>query len=290
MFERVLVATDFSEHAYNTLECVLGIKEMQEVVLLHVIDATRPRKMGWVFNPAIKNAEIELENQIKHLLNHGIRGRVRLEVITSGGVAETIVSAAKEEGASLIIMGSRGRGLIQSVLLGSVSKAVLHRTMAHILIMRHRIMESMNGKKYKFHQSLFSKILFPTDFSRPAYAVVPLLKDLKGLEKVILLHVITRGETRQEIDTYVKDARIRLEAIGTELRSAGKKAEVSVRLGSPTSEINFLAEERDVSLIVMGRHGYGWMREILAGSTTDMVAKRTKRPLLVVQPGVWSRA
>jgi len=32
----------------------------------------------------------------------------------------------------------------------------------------------------------------------------------------------------------------------------------------------------------MSRHGQGWLRELVLGSTTYLVAKRTKRPILVV--------
>jgi nucleotide-binding universal stress UspA family protein len=282
IFERVLFATDFSEYSFSTLECVSEIPGVREVTLLHVVDATHPSKKGWVYDRDIKNAEIELESQKKHLHESGIQGRVRLEVITSGDVAEAIMSAAKDEEASLIVTGARGKGLIQRVLLGSVSKAVLQRAKGHVLIIRYGVVESFEKAKYeKFCQGIFTRVLYPTDFSYPASAVVPLLKNLEGLRKVIVLHVITRGETKQEIDTYVDDAKRRLETIAGDLRKAGKEAEIAVRLGSPMEEINFLAEEEDVSLIVMGRHGHGRMREMVLGSTAYMVAKRTKRPIFI---------
>jgi nucleotide-binding universal stress UspA family protein len=282
MFERVLFATDFSENSFISLECVSEIPGVQEVVLLHVVDATHPSRKGWVHDREIKNSEMELEDQKKHLLAYGIRCKTRVEVITTGDVAEAIVRIAKEEGVSLIVTGARGKGLIQRVLLGGVSKAVLQKSMGNILIIRYRVVESYKGEKYeKFCPGIFAKVLYPTDFSSPASAVVPLLKDLHGLGKVILLNVVTRGETKQEIDTNVDDARRRLEDIAGDLRKAGKEAEIAVRLGSPTDEINLLAEEEDVSLIVMGRHGHGRMREMVVGSTAYMVAKRAKRPILI---------
>lgn len=39
---------------------------------------------------------------------------------------EAIIKAAEEEGADMIIMGSRGHGIIRRTLLGSVSEYVSH--------------------------------------------------------------------------------------------------------------------------------------------------------------------
>jgi nucleotide-binding universal stress UspA family protein len=292
MFEKVLYATDFSEPACKTLDWISGMADVREIVLLHVIDATHGTKKGWIRDLDLKKAEFELEDQKKHLVKSGLDGKVRLEIITSGDVADAIVAVAEDEEVSLIIIGTRGRGLVKTALLGSVSRAVLHRAMVHILIMHHpvsdhRVSDTLTGKKYE-HESreLFSKILYPTDFSRSADEVLPLLKNLKGFDKVLLLHVINRGKTAKELDVCVRDAQNRLGDLCEQLQEAGKKAVVSVRLGSPPEEISRLAEEADVSLIIMSRHGYGWMREIMVGSTTYDVAKRTRRPLLVVQPGI----
>jgi nucleotide-binding universal stress UspA family protein len=282
MFSKVLFATDLSIYSSASLECVSEMPGVREVILLNVIDATHPSKRGWVYDDAIKNSEKELENQKKHLLLSGIDARVRVEVITTGEVAETIVRVAKEEDVSLIVTGARGKGLVSRVLLGSVSKGVLQGTRGGVLIIRNRVVELPKGPKYeKLCPGIFSKILFPTDFSDHASAVVPILEGIEGLGKVILLHVVTRGETKEEIDISMETAQQRLEAIAEGLKRAGKEAEVVVHLGSPTDEIIHLAENEDVSLIVMGRHGHGRVREMVLGSTAYMVAKRAKRPVLI---------
>jgi len=283
MFEKVLFATDFSEYSFLTLECISEIPGVQEVVLLHVVDATHHSKKGWTHDREITKAELELEDQRRTLDKLGIRSIVRLDVITSGEIAEAVVRIARKEEVSLIVTGARGKGLIQRVLLGSVSKGVLQMAGIHVLIMRYRVVDSYKGPNYeRFCPGIFTKALYPTDFSDPASAVVPFLKNLGTLEKVVLLHVITRGETKQEIDASLGEARRQMEFIADDLRKSGIETEVSVRLGSPTEEINSSAEEGNVSLIVMGRHGHGRIREIVTGSTAYMVAKQTRRPVLIV--------
>jgi len=57
-------------------------------------------------------------------------------LIRPGSPADEIVDAAKELGADMIVIGSRGWGEIRSVLLGSVSERVLHLARCPVLIVR----------------------------------------------------------------------------------------------------------------------------------------------------------
>ena len=54
-------------------------------------------------------------------------------------------------------------------------------------------------------------------------------------------------------------------------------------LGGPYAEIVRYAKERDIDLIVMGRHGHGFAPHILLGSVAEMVIRRAPCPVLTVQ-------
>ncbi|HET6944623.1 MAG TPA: universal stress protein [Gaiellaceae bacterium] len=56
------------------------------------------------------------------------------KLVRVGRPADEIVAAAKEENHDLIVMGARGRGATTSLLLGSVSHAVLNQSPAAVLI------------------------------------------------------------------------------------------------------------------------------------------------------------
>ena len=57
----------------------------------------------------------------------------RLEV---GDCAEAILDTAREIGASMIVVGSRGLGKLEGMILGSVSKMVAKRAHCSVLIIR----------------------------------------------------------------------------------------------------------------------------------------------------------
>lgn len=276
MFEKVLFPTDFSEHAQKNLECVGEIPGVREVTLLHVVDAAHPSKLGWTHGPEIENAKIRLEEQRVRLEGLGLRARARVDVITEGDVPRAILENAEREKASLITMGARGRSRIQGLLLGSVSLNVLRHARTHVLILRYNL--ALEG----LCPRIFSKVLCPTDFSEPAEAALSFVKDLEGIGEVVLVHVVDRGETEDEIEARLKEAKERLGDVEKEFRKAGLGVRVHVRVGDPSEEICSVAEEEDVSLVAMGRHGKGWLRELLLGSTTQDVARNGKRPFLLV--------
>lgn len=284
MFEKILFPTDFSEYAQKTFDCIGEIPGIKEVVLLHVVDATHPSKRGWTHGPHIENARIRLEEQKERLDSLGLEAKAKVVVITEGDVSRAILETANTEKVSLVIMGAHGKSLIEGILLGSVATNILRFGKAHILIMRYKLAERLEGERFeKLCPRIFSKVLFPTDFSEPAGDALSFVKALEGVEEVVLVHVVDRGETQEEINANVQDAKKKLEDTAAELGRAGMKVKVHVRVGSPPDEITSVAEEENVSLITMSTRGMGVFRELLLGGTARDVVRHAKRPVLAVR-------
>ncbi len=291
MFEKVLVALDFSPSSQKILDNLTQIPGIQEVVLLHVVDATRPSRRGWARGSQIENAKLLMAEKKEALENLGLTVHTTIEIIENaiiqGTVSQVILEVAETEHASLIVMGVRGINPIQELLLGSVSSSVLRRAKTNILIMHFP--SAITNRKALSREpppgKLFSKILVPTDFSRPATDAAAAVKTMPGIGQVVILHVVNRGESQQDIDDHVKEGQSRLEEIKREFESAGVGADIHVRVGDPTELILSTAEEEDVSLIAMSAFGTGWFRELLLGSTTFTVVRRAKRPVLVMKTG-----
>jgi nucleotide-binding universal stress UspA family protein len=284
MFEKVLLPTDFSPDSERVLGYVKDIPGVEEVTLLHVVDATRPSRKGWDHNPEIANAKILLEESRRALEQTGVRAGAVVETIvstiTQGDIPLTILEKADGERASLIMMGARRKNTIASILLGSVSANVIRHAKIPVLLIRFPPGSGTADNR----PHLFSRVLVPVDFSGPSEKALALLRELPGIGQAVLLHVVDRGESDGEIQAAVRASRERLEAIQQDLAGNGITAEVLVHVGYPPDEINATADRSNATLILISPQGEGWMRELRAlfiGSTTSAVIRRAHRPVLI---------
>jgi nucleotide-binding universal stress UspA family protein len=285
MFEKVLFSTDFSEYAENALHCIAGFPGAREVILFHVIEGARsPRGGGEIGDVFYRSGENFLREEKRSLENLNRNLRVTTAVKASTDIAGAILEAAEELGVSLIVVGARGNSLVEGILLGSVSMAVLRHSRTRVLIMRHKITGGLEGRTYEmFCPMILSRVLCPTDFSQSSDQAIADLSTTSGVGEVILLHVVSRGETEGEIEDAVRAAKDQLEAIRRNLAVQGINARTIVKAGNPASEISATADEEDVSVIWMSSQGKGWFRELLLGSTAFAVAMNAKRPVLIIR-------
>ena len=285
MFEKVLFATDFSEYAKKTLDCIAGFPGVQEVILLHVLEEARsPRGGGKISNVPYQNGKNFLKEEKRYLENLSRNLRVTTVVKAASDIAGTILETAEEKGVSLIVVGARGNSLVEGILLGSVSTAVARRSRISVLIMRHKIIETLTGKTYEmFCPRILSSVLCPIDFSQYSTNAMALVRMTKGLGEVILLHVVSEGETEGEIEDAAKTAKDQIEVIRSNLAAQGINVRSIVRIGNPTFEILRTADEEDASVIWMSSHGKGWFRELLLGSTAYSVGMNAKQPVVIVR-------
>ena len=114
-----------------------------------------------------------------------------------------------------MIMGARGKSLIRSAFLGSVTRNVLRFGDKHLLIIRYKMPEGLGpvGAKgtwvsgkipeepkeplilEKFCAMPFAKVLVPTDFSQPSETAISFIKSIPRVGEIVLLHVVSKGET-----------------------------------------------------------------------------------------------
>jgi nucleotide-binding universal stress UspA family protein len=291
MFKKVLVALDFSRYTQKILDRLSEIPGIQEAVLVHVVDATRPARLDWTFeNPHIENTQLLLEEKKRFLEQRGIRVSINVDVIvnaiTQSPVSNAILEIAKTENVSLIVIGARGINPIQELLLGSVSSSVIRYATTNVLIMHFPMASIESPASPAFtYQKLFSKVLVPTDFSRSASDALTFIKTIPGIKEILLLHVVSRAESENDIEGYLKTAEKRLEDMKKELIDTGADIIFHVGAGDPTEMILSVAEKNDVSLIAMSAFGLDRIRELVLGSTTFTVVRRTKKPVLIVRTG-----
>lgn len=275
MFGTILVCTDFSDHAAAALRCARQFPGIRSLIVLHVVDATHVGKRGWTYNPEIENSRLVLDELAARLRSAGVPAQARTEVATDTTVPGTILEVAGEEDADLIVTGARGRGAVGGLLLGSTSRSIVTHATRDVLVYR--------GTGERSCSSLFSRVLFPTDFSPPSETAFRKLKGLGDITGIMLLHVVTRGESRKEIQAFAGEAKEKLEMLARDLGSGMVSTSVHVRVGDPAGEILRFAHDEEAGLIFMSAHGEGILREILQGSTSREVTRRAGCPVLIAR-------
>ncbi len=287
MFEKILVPTDFSKHSQKVIECVKELPGARDVVLLHIVGPADPLARVWDPGRRIEEANRRLAEQKELLEGRGLNVKTRAEVVTEGEVYRVIQNVAVEEESSLIAMSARGKGIVEGILLGNVAKNILRYGNTNLLLMRYKMLEGREGPALdKFCSHPLSKVLCPTDLSKPAAEALAVIKGIEGVGEILLQHVVFRGETWKELEGYVEVATKKLNAIAAEIDGAGPKVSVHVSVGSPAEEISKLASKENVSLIAMNAYGKGWLEQLTVGSITYDVARMADRPVLVVRTGM----
>ena len=129
MYKRVVVPLDGSALAESILPLILQIAGPLdfEVTLLRVVPPAE-------WDTVDAEAAPYLERVAGELAGKGVR--VRTEV-RRGDPAKEIVTVARDVGADLIAMTTRGLSGLGSVLLGSVAEAVLHTADLPLFLFQH---------------------------------------------------------------------------------------------------------------------------------------------------------
>ena len=148
--KKVLIALDYDPTAQKIAETGFSIAKAMgaETLLIHVISdpvyysstAYSPI-MGFggytdldflesdVIDELKKASEDFLDKSKKHL------GDITIQTcVKEGDIAESILEAAKELKADIIVMGSHGRKWLEAIMIGSVTKKVLHHTSVPLFI------------------------------------------------------------------------------------------------------------------------------------------------------------
>ncbi len=144
LFSKLLVPSDFSDHAKHALAYAIEIARRYDarITLLHVHDVVLySLPDGLMLYPATVMAELDttLHSKLRHL-KEDVEQRDFARVDTElgrGPAAPGIVRCAMEGGHDLIVMGTHGRTGIAHALIGSVAERVVRTAPCPVLTIRY---------------------------------------------------------------------------------------------------------------------------------------------------------
>jgi|Deesub1362A_J573_1020465.scaffolds.fasta_scaffold00028_132 nucleotide-binding universal stress UspA family protein len=284
VFQRVLLPTDFSRYSKRTLECGAELVDIgvEEVILLHV-GTYDPFILSLVrvdveeFIEKLKEDSTEKLEEAARIFEGGKVKVKRLFYAVSGDPAEKILEVAEEEKVDLILLGSRGHGLLRSKLIGGISESVVRKSNVPVLIVKFEVVEEA-GEYHcqKTFSRLFEKIIFATDTSPIDPDLMTFLKMVKSIGEVYFVHVVEEIK-EDKIETEVEKTAEILAALKSKIGGG----EIKITWGNPIKEILKIANEEGVSLIVIKSTGKNESEREKLGKTADSIIRHSKIPVLV---------
>jgi nucleotide-binding universal stress UspA family protein len=208
--------------------------------------------------------------------------------VLDGRAASVILEESERTGADLIILGARGHGTLERVLLGSVSAEVVDHAHCPVLVARRptawRVLVATDGSP---DAALGAAFVAASGLFAPSGARILNVIDVPAawwlgftpvegsLAGDVYASVVREAGTHGRAATS--------DAVGR-LRSEGMEAQAVVREGQAAAEIIAEAESWAADLIVVGTRGYGLLRRLLLGSTARAVLQHAPMSVLIVRP------
>ena len=140
-YRRVLVPVDFSARALEALEFAQRVAPQAEFLLLHAFEVPFEGKLRYagVEENALSALRVTARREAGAQMNELVaragldESRVR-RIVVHGEATTQILEQEQEQDCDLIVIGKRGHGLLGEMLLGSVTKHVLARSTADVLV------------------------------------------------------------------------------------------------------------------------------------------------------------
>jgi len=107
------------------------------------------------------------------------------------------------------------------------------------------------------------------------------------IRKITLLHVIQESGKDHDEQSRIMDVEDHMAAIKEDIASQGTRTVSIIRSGNTVDEICRVADEKDVSLIMIARYGKSdYAKNIPLGSVVAGVVKKAHRPLFILSPHI----
>ena len=282
--EKILVATDGSKDAIRAAEAAsdLAKRSGSELHVVHVWHDVPGFAHKFVKAELRRQGQETLDAQVSMIEGSG--GQVTEAHLRGGRTSNEVISLSRKIGAGLLIVGSRGLGTVQRILMGSQSEEIVHHARIPVLVMR--------GGDEAWPPA---QILIGEDFSddtRRAGDLAANIGSLYGSQTILLfahpdLPEVPEGEARDAAARNLMDMRQRdedrLKVRASELESIlGSRPEIRVSDGYPaTVLLRAIQEEDNPPLVAVGSRGRAGMVRTRLGSVSTKVVTASRGPVLV---------
>ncbi|MFA9504345.1 universal stress protein [Natrinema sp. H-ect1] len=276
---KAICATDLSAASEATIEsetCLecLGRIGVEEIHLVTVIPSNVHAGMpGMNFEKrreqALERYRRVVEDAGFDVETHVVRGTPHRRI---NGIAEAV-------GASLTVVGSRGKSPLENRVIGSTARNLARTTVVPLLVNR---IEREADEPDVVREHLFQRVLYATDFSENAERAFEAFSYLRhATQEATLVHVETPKDPGLSEDD---DPEARLTELATRLEDWGIETRTVVRRGDPADEILAAEAEYEPTTTLVGSRGHSRLRRLLLGSVSEDIVARADGNVMLIPP------
>ena len=284
-FKNILFATDFSDVAQHALMHALAMAKRFDarLTVVHVVPPEVqapipmepvPLEMDWQKQRAAASMRHLEEFEPLRMYPHGT-------VLKQGNPWPELADMIDGGGFDLIVLGTHGRGMLGTLLLGSVAEEVLRHATCPVLTVGPDVVPTLVDRQHLSH------VLFATDFSDGSRNALPFALSLaeENNAELTLMHVLEQLEPMpmEYSKELLANYRKRLWDMVPEDANLYCKPQVSLSIGPAASEICRFANDRQADLIVMGVRGGSTLASHIPWTVVHSVARHARCPVLTVR-------
>lgn len=207
--------------------------------------------------------------------------------VAFGGAARSLIDAANEGDADLLIVGSEEKSMLESFFAGSVTKALTTGCERPVLIgkkggessgaltvvVAHDLSEYCDRAMDRFigwnARNIGRIVLITADTTDPSIVAIVERED-----------PAMSGETIELIQSKIDQKQAEISAKLTRLCP---NVERMVTQGSPKGAINEAMKDCNADLLVLGAHGHGFLERVVTGSLAMHMVVRERHSVLLMR-------
>ncbi|MGI0488336.1 universal stress protein [Pantanalinema rosaneae CENA516] len=290
MFQRLLIATDFSDALHRLVHFVpsLAAGGIRHITFLHSVPFWQ--------SGAIPRIDEEKTAQAKAILQPALdsvpAGMEVKVVVDSGKAIDDILRFAKQHQIDLIMVGTPPRNTVSEQLFGSTARELFKRTTVPVMTIRPQLVATYTSEELDLRcRHLFREVLLAYNGSDTAKYMVEQVKHYasrqpdSALASCYLCWVISDAGRRSiPKEPMIKAAKDELATVQAELEPLNLKVHSEVRCGDPVVELFKAAYLADISAIVVSSTDRNAILEYSAPSLCVEILHQSWYPTIYFPP------
>ncbi|MCW3019168.1 MAG: universal stress protein [Solirubrobacterales bacterium] len=278
MFKNVFIGVDGKPGGRDAIALASGLVDSAgKLTLVHVHSG--PLRASHAISPALVRAERQAS--IALLEQERLAADVSAEIVSLEAMSpgEGLHRQAEDQGADLLVVGSCRHGSVGRVMLGDDTRAALNGAPCAVAISPHGYAERPTqiikvGVAYNGSRESAAALAQARDIAAATGATVHAL-EVVSIPSVAYTGLIAPaiGET---IDAMLQEATSRMKAL--------PDVDARAVYGLAGEELANFSDEID--LLIVGSRGYGPVKRLVLGSTSDYLQRHARCSLLVLPRSV----